>query len=108
MALGILSIIFYILIIAAIILQVMLYKKQSEKIETFIYWGNVLLALIMSALVYSSLPSNFIVQKVIAGVWGLLAIVGIFIKQRGQSHRLSSKLLLSVSVLGSLIHLIFI
>lgn len=108
MALGILGIIFYILIIAAFILQVRLYKKQSEKREAFIYWGNVLLALIMSALIFSSLPSNFIAQKVIAGVWSLLAIVGVFIKQRGASRSLSSKLLLSVSVIGSLIHLIFI
>lgn len=67
MALGILSIIFIILVVAAVMLQVLLYKvTKNPKTNDWIFILNILLGVIVSFMAFSALPSNFIGQRAVA------------------------------------------
>ncbi len=68
MALGVLMIIFIVLIIAAIIIQILLYKKESKN-SVFII--NMLFGVILSYLTFTFSPMNFTEQKFLAIDWVL-------------------------------------
>lgn len=61
-ALGVLEVVFVILIVIAVILQISLYKSNSEK-QNAVYIGNIALGIILSYLAYTSLPVNFTAQR---------------------------------------------
>lgn len=100
MALGVLNIIYIVLVIIAISLQVLLYLNKSGRGNS-IFILNVVFAIILSYLAYTSLPTNYTSQRFIAIVLGVIPILGIFIKSKSKSFLLGSKLLLTVSILGT-------
>lgn len=102
MALGILGIIFAVLIIMAAIGQFLLYKNGGSRIG--LIW-NTVLGIIISYLVYTSLPSNYTGQKVLALVWGIIALVAFLLELRNKETLILSKIMLTVSVVGGIIHL---
>lgn len=104
MALAYLQILFIVLALISIIAQVLLYKdKSNNKISIFIF--NAILGIIFSWLVYTSMPSNFYTQKIISLVWGVLAITGLTLKIFNIGNVRYSKILLTISVIGGMIHL---
>lgn len=107
MALGILEIIFTVLIIMAATGQFLLYRNGGSRISnSIILIWNTVLGIIISYLVYTSLPSNYTVQKVLALVWGITAIVAFILELRNKETLILSKIMLTVSVVGGIIHLL--
>lgn len=106
MALGILQIIFMVLAVLALVGQFLLYKgSKNDSINQWVFLFNTLLSMGISFFIYSGLPSNFLGQKALAAGWGLLAIVAFLLKWQLPQTLSLSKILLTVSIIGGLIHL---
>lgn len=101
MALGTLGIIFVVLIVLAILLQVLLYKSSSK----IVFLLNVLLSLLLSALAFTALPSNYTGERVVAIFWAVLAIIALIVNLKVKESSSTGKLLLTVSILGGLAQL---
>ncbi len=107
MALGILAIIFIAIIITAVILQFLLYKGGNKsKNNNIVFIGNMLLGVLVSIMLFTSLPSNYISQKVIAAAWGVIAVLAILVRSKPQQSGTVSKLMLTVSIIGGLAQLL--
>ena len=106
MALGLLAIIFIVLGALSLLFQILLYKgNDNTKNYSLIFMLNVFLGVVLSFLVYSSLPSNFIGEKIIAAALGLLAIFAIGVRVKIEKHSMVSKTMLTISIIGGLIQL---
>lgn len=104
MALGVLLILFIVFIITAVIIQILLYKSKNKSKNT-IYIINMLFALIMSYLAFTSLPTNYTEQRVLATVWGVISILALIIKLSKEKFIVVSKIMLTIAILGSLVQL---
>lgn len=101
MALGVLTIIYIMLIVVALIVQIALYKnKYQSKNGVFII--NTLLGIILSYIAYSSLPTNFTGQRILAAGWGIISIIAIILKLSTKKSVMISKTMLSVAIVGGL------
>ena len=99
-----LQIIFGALVIATLLGQIFLYKNKSS--NSF-YLYNMVLAVIIAASSYSSLPQNYRTEQVIAlalGGIGLLSMVPRYLKENSAA---TSNIMLSISVIGGLLYLLF-
>lgn len=107
MALGILKI-FYILIIVSIIsCQILLYKPNTKVRNEGLYFIlNVVLVFLLSYIVYTSLPSNFAIQKVLTLVWSALATLAFLVRINVNKSLIVSKLMLTVALIGNLVQLL--
>ena len=106
MALAYLQIFFIVLIALGAIGQFLLYKdtgKIANKNTVFIF--NTLFAILLSWLIYSSLPENYHTEKIISLIWGFLALAALVFKLIKKNNILISKLLLTISIVGGMIHL---
>lgn len=102
MALAILSIIYRFIIILVLVTQVLLYRsKDNSKNNNLIFGINLLMGLILAFLVYTSLPSNFIVQKALAIIFAIIAVLAVIVKQKSRQALITSKVMLTISVIGS-------
>ena len=102
MALAILSIIYRVIIILVLVTQVLLYRsKDNSKNNNLIFGINLLMGLILAFLVYTSLPSNFIVQKALAIIFAIIAVLAVIVKQKSRQALITSKVMLTISVIGS-------
>lgn len=104
LALGILAIIFLILISAAIVLQVLLYREKSES-KLGIFIANMALALILAVIAFTSFPSNFVARKVIAVLFGALSIIALLVKTKFKQSNQASKIMLSIAVIAGCLQL---
>lgn len=105
MALGFLVLFYVIIILITALAQTFLYMGQYKD-KIIIFTANMLLALALSYLAFSSQPTNLTSQRVIALMWGVLAILGMVLKLTSKDKKsLISKILLSLSLVGSLIQL---
>lgn len=102
---GVLMLLFIGLFILIIIGQLLLYKNSEGPIG-FIW--NTILGLLLSYLIYTSLPSNEIIEKILSLSWGILAVVALIIGNRFPKKELLSKILFSLAVIGGCIHLYFL
>ncbi len=106
MALAILGIIFAVLGILAVIGQILLYKgTKNTKNDEWIFIANMVLGVIISVMVFTSLPSNFIGQKGIALLWAILAVIALPLKLKSPNLVMLSKVLVTISIVGGLIQL---
>ncbi len=97
-----LLILFVILGIIAVAIQFLLYKKEARN---SIFIINMLFAIVVSYLTFTSLPTNFTSQRFLAIGWSLIAIVAVILKLNVKINPNISKVILSLSVLGSLLQL---
>lgn len=102
MALGILSIIFIVLFVLVVIGQFFLYSSQEN--QFWVIW-NTLLGIVIAFMAYTSLPSNYVVQKTIALVWGIIALVAFILQLRNNETSMLVKVLLTISVVGGIVQL---
>lgn len=102
MALGYLGILFGVLALAALIAQFLLYKSTNNN---GIFILNVVIGITLSFLIFTSLPTNYTNQKYLSLIWGALAILAIIIKSVNIKNLTVSKIMLTVSLFGGLIHL---
>lgn len=99
MALGILSIIYITLIISAVIFQFLLYKEKSES-KNSLFIMNMLFILLLVFIAFTSLPSNFIGQKILAITWGILSVMAVIVRVHAKQFSFASKVMLSVAMIG--------
>ena len=103
MALGILAIIYVVIIIFTIAIQFLLYKNNGKSMNS-IFIMNVALGIILAVIAYTSLPTNYTGQRILSITLGVLAILAVFVKLKN-TNLLTSKIILSVSVIGGFIQL---
>lgn len=101
---AVLGILFILLAIATIIGQFLLYKDK-ENTPNIIFIFNGLLGILLSWLIFTSLPTNFNAQQLLSFIWGLIALIGLAIKFSSAKHIMISKLLLTIAVVGGMVHL---
>ena len=104
MALGVLFIVFNVLTVIAVFIQILLYKNGNEA-KNGIFILNMLLGVVLSYMAFSALPMNFTGQRTLAIVWGVSAVAGMVLKLTGGKFIMLSKILLTVSIVGSLVQL---
>lgn len=95
---------FIIIIIAAVILQLLLYRDKSETNTIFIL--NIALVLLVSYITFTALPSNFTAQRIIAIGWSAVALLALTLKSRNKESLTTSKILLTIAVLGSILQML--
>lgn len=106
MALGFLMILFVALTITAIVVQILLYTINLEsKYNYFIFIVNMLLGVLLSVLAFTAFPSNFTGLKILAAIWGILAVLAMIMMLTRKQFIMISKLLLTISIIGSLIQM---
>lgn len=99
MALGVLLIINILIVLGVIIAQFFLYKDRSS-MKFFMI--NLALGILLSFLVFTSLPTNYTIQKMLAVILGVLPLVGLYLKTQ-DINDLLARALLSVAIFGNLI-----
>lgn len=100
MALGILVIVNVVSIVIAIGFQVLLYKTKSSN---SIFIINMLFALLLSYLAFTAMPTNFTVERTIAILMGIIAVLAVVMKFRSEKLVLFSKMTLSISIVANFV-----
>lgn len=91
--------------IVGLVLQFFLYKKNSNgDTKSIIYLLNVLYAMGLSYLAYTSLPSNYTLQKNITLIFGLLSVVSFIFKNRKIGRIAVNNMMITLSILGSIVY----
>lgn len=101
MALGILGIIYILLLVLAVALQILLYKSKGKS-QIGIFIVNALFVLLLAYLSFTSLPTNFLGQRILAASAVLIAIIAVVIRLKAKKFTFPSKLMLTLATLGSL------
>ena len=101
---AVLEILFGLIVVAAILSQYLLYKNKGDT-STFIFLFNGLLAILLSWLIFTSLPANYDGQRLLSLIWGIIALIGLGMKFFIVKNEQISKLLLTIAVFGGIIHL---
>lgn len=99
---AVLGLIYWLFAIVIFIAQYLLYRSHAKR---SIYTINLVIALILAFIVFTSFPSNYLLQKGIAVVLALIAI-GAFYLERFNTKDILAKLLLTLSLLGNFLLLI--
>ena len=104
---GELKVILIVLIITAVVIQILLYKiKDNSKAENLIFYMNILFGLILMFMAYSSQPNNYIVQKILVAVWGLLAALSVILKFKASESTTIGKVMITIAIVGSFVQLL--
>lgn len=86
----------------AIIAQVLLYRNKGETKNT-IFIINMLFVFLTSFIVFTSLPSNFIHQKILATAWSVMSVLAVVISLKTKDYIVLSKRMISLALIGSLV-----
>ena len=104
MALGLLKVLYIVLVVIAVIIQLLLYRNKNE-LKNGVFIINMLFGIILSYMIFSSLPTNFTNQRILAIVWGLIATTAVILKLKSEKLIMASKIMLSVSIIGGFFQL---
>ena len=102
MALGILLIMNIMIVLGVIIAQFFLYKDRGNK-KFFLI--NIALGILLSFLLFTSLPTNYTAQRILALALGVLPLIGLYLQTQGKNDLLA-RVLVSVAIFGSLVNLL--
>lgn len=96
--------IFYgVIALLAIIAQIFLYRKNpSEKI----YLLNLVIGALLAVIAYTSFPSNYLFQKFLAFLFGLIGVSALFVRSKVK-QALIAKVMLTISIVGAFVLLLF-
>lgn len=108
MALGYLFILFIVFAVVSLLSIALLYVLKKENLKTFVFYFLCVWSIYLAYVNFTSFPTNFIVSRLIACLFGLLAIVAAIINITNKSKRNLSYLLVSASTLLTLIYMFFI
>ena len=101
MALGILLIMNIIVFLGVVIAQVFLYIDRASN-KFFVI--NIVLAILIALLVFTSLPTNYTAQRMIALTLGALSLIAYYLKTQDKNDFLS-RILVSIAIFGNLVQL---
>ncbi|MGL5313245.1 MAG: hypothetical protein ACRC92_08350 [Peptostreptococcaceae bacterium] len=103
MALGYLFILFAAMTVISIILVGSLYLIKNEKYKNVLFYILAIWSMTVTFLNVTSLPSNYILQRIIGSILGLLAVIAIFIKiKKPEKSKLAYFLVSASTILGLL------
>lgn len=105
MALGYLFIMFVSMAIISGLLIGLLYFIKNEKVKNILFYILLFWSILVAFINVTSLPSNYISQRVLGITIGILALVGTFIKFKNPNKVNIAYLLVSISTLLSLLDL---
>ncbi len=106
MALGVLFVFYLILISVAVILQFLLYKSKYKS-SNGIFIINMLFVILLAYIAYTALPENYTIQKSIAIFWASFAVLAVVLKLITGKSSVVSRVILSLSIIGSFLQLYF-
>lgn len=94
---------FIVIVIAGVVLQILLYKDKSDTNTIFIL--NLILVVLVSYITFTALPSNYTIPRIIAIAWSAVALLALTLKSRSRESLNTSKILLTIAVLGSIVQM---
>lgn len=97
MAMGYMAILFGSILVISALLISFLYLSKSDKFKNAIFYLLCVWSILVAFINITSLPSNYIVQKVIGAIFGLLSIIAIFIKVKMPSKVKIAYLIATIS-----------
>ena len=95
---------FIVIIIAAVVLQILLYKDKSGTNTIFIL--NIALVILVSYITFTALPTNFGSQRFISIAWSLVALLALILKSRSKKSLNTSKILLTIAMIGAIVQML--
>lgn len=96
-----------VMIVAAILQCLLYFEKDTEKVG--IYFANMLYAMMLMGIAYTSLPSNYESRQVMVLVVGLLSVFAVVLKTTDvekTAYTELARMLLTLSIAGNIIQLI--
>ena len=107
MALGYLFILFVFIILISILGILGLYFVKNQKAKNILFYTLFAWSLVISFMNVTSLPNNYIFQRVFGLFIGVLSIISVFIKLKLQNKDNIAYLVMSLSIVLSVFDLIF-
>lgn len=102
---GLLLIIFIVIAAISCISIALLYFVKDPKRNNIIFTCTVAIGILISYLNITSLPSNFVFPRIVAVLFGILAVIGVLLKFKKWDH--AAKLLVTTSVVLGVFQLFF-
>lgn len=101
--------IFIVLTIITVGLIYLLFKtdREESKFNT-VFIISFVFVLISSWLAFSSLPENFTTQRIVSGIWPVGGIIALIMNYQGSKESTSPRILMAISMIGSLAQTLFI
>lgn len=84
-----------------------LYVSKNPKTKNTLFYLLMALSMFITFLNVTSLPSNYVMQKIIALGLGLISLIALIVKLKASQKTSVSNLLVAASVLSGLIYLFF-
>lgn len=84
-----------------------LFFVKKEKFINTIMIAITVVLIITTLLSISSMPSNFILEKIVAGVIGIVSLVGCGMRFGYKNHTFLPKVLVAISVIGTYVFMLF-
>lgn len=107
MALGYLSILFMVLVVVTLLSITLIYTLKDKKLKDGVFFFLCIWSLLIAVINFTGLPTNYLIQRLIACLIGLLAIVAIGVKIKIPNKANLSYLLASASALLGLLDIFF-
>lgn len=105
MALSILLIMFICIAIVSILGISLLYLIKNPKTKNFLFYFLSIWSILVTFINITSLPTNFVLEKILALCFGILAIISVIIKIKKPEKSSLAYLLISISILLQLFDL---
>lgn len=102
MALGVLMILFVSLVVISGLGIVFLLLAKNKTVKKVMFYSLCILSLIIAFISASSLPSNYVLQRVFSLVVGALGIVAIFVHLKNEKKYIAYTLVIISIVVGIL------
>lgn len=100
---------FIFLLVITFVLQFILFTtKDNTKKHRRTLIANLLLVFALSFLAFSSLPSNYVIQKAVVIIWPILSLASVAIEFKSDKPSNVSDMMMTVAIIGAIIQMLFI
>lgn len=95
-------------VLTAVVLVLQYIKGGMYGRNNLVFISSALLAVLVSWIAGSALPDNYMLQRIVAYGWGLIAVLSVILKANKKSdYFTAARLLLTVSLVGGVLDLFF-
>lgn len=102
-----LLILFIVLTVASVLSIIFLYSSKNPKTKNNLFYVLVALSMLITFLNVTSLPTNYVMQRIISLFLGLIAVIALILKLKIPQKTSIANFLVTASVLCGLIYLLF-
>lgn len=102
-----LLILFIVLAAASVLGIIFLYSSKNPKTKNSLFYVLVALSMLITFLNVTSLPTNYVMQRIISLFLGLFAVIALILKLKTPQKASIANFLVTASVLCGLIYLLF-